>query len=178
MSPVSEHDHPGAEPRYCPSCGGQLRAKVVQERARPVCTRCNSVYWHDPKVAVAVLVPWADGVLLGRRAIDPGRGRWSFPAGYVDRGEVLEEAARREVQEETGLEVELTGLVGVYSTAGNPVVLVAYAGQPRGGTAAPGPEVSELGGFAPDRLPSMAFPHDDRILRDWLALRRAGGRAS
>lgn len=175
---MSEHDHAGGEPRYCPRCGGALRPECVQGRYRPVCRQCGSVYWHDPKVAVAVLIPWGDGVLLGRRAIDPGLGRWSFPAGYVDRGEVLEEAARREVQEETGLEVELTGLVGVYSAAGNPVILVAYAGQPHGGTATPGPEVSELGGFAPDRLPTMAFAHDRRILDDWLALRCGGGRAS
>ena len=120
---------------------------------------------------MAVVIPWEGGILLGRRAIDPGRGRWSFPSGYVDRGEVLEEAARREVSEEFGVDVRIAGLVGAYSTAGNPVVLLVYAGEIVGGTPGAGPEVDELRAFAPDALPEMAFAHDDRIVRDWLALR-------
>lgn len=173
----SEHTRVDGGARFCPRCGGRLEARIVQDRSRPVCAECESVFWIDPKVAVAVLIPWEGGVLLGRRAIDPGLGLWSFPSGYVDRGERLEEAARREVFEEAGLDVDISGLVGAYSTAGDPVILLVYAGQPRPelGVAAnprPGPEMSELAAFAVDRLPPMAFDHDDRILRDWLALRR------
>ena len=156
--------------RFCPSCGGALEERPVEGRSRPVCVECSSVLWHDPKVAVATLIPWRDGVLLGRRAIDPGAGRWSFPSGYVDRGEDVEEAARREVREETGLDVEIAGLVGVYSTAGNPVILIVYAAEVVGGEAHAGPEVSALDGFPVDRLPEMAFEHDDRIVRDWLVM--------
>ena len=143
---------------------------------RPACPACDLVVWSDPKVAVAVVIPWEGGILLGKRAIDPGRGRWSFPSGYVDRGEVLEEAARREVREEIGADVRLDGLVGAYSAAGNPVVLLVYAGEIVAGVPAAGPEVEELRAFPPDALPDMAFAHDDRIVRDWLAVqaRRAG----
>ena len=174
---ASDHGHVDAGASFCPRCGGRLEARIVQDRSRPVCVACDSVFWIDPKVAVAVLIPWHGGVLLGRRAIDPGMGLWSFPSGYVDRGEMLEAAARREVFEETGLDVDITGLVGAYSTAGHPVILVVYAGEPRLGAGAPpdprpGPEMSELTAFAVDRLPPMAFDHDDRILDDWLALRR------
>jgi 8-oxo-dGTP diphosphatase len=167
--PAGSHDHGQHEARYCPRCGGRLEPRLVEDRRRPVCVACDAVFWADPKVAVAVLIAWEGGVLLGKRAIDPGLGRWSFPSGYVDRGEVLEEAARREVLEETGLDVRITGLVGVYSSAGNPVILVAYAGELASGTLEPGPEVSELAPFPPDQLPTMAFAHDDRIVADWLA---------
>lgn len=172
------HDHVGHGPRFCPSCGGTLREEIVQDRARPVCAVCRSVFWIDPKVAVAVVIPWEGGVLLGRRAIEPGRGLWSFPSGYVDRGEVPEDAARREVREETGLDVEISGLVGVYATAGRPVILVVYVAEARSERLEPGPEVLELAAFSPDDFPTMAFDHDRRIVHDWAALRRRQARPS
>ncbi|MCC6179907.1 MAG: NTP transferase domain-containing protein [Chloroflexi bacterium] len=171
-TPRVEHGHSDPAERFCSRCGGVLAERPVEgERRRPACSACGTIVWADPKVAVATLISWDGGLLLGRRAIDPGRGRWSFPSGYVDRGEVLEEAARREVFEETGLDVEVSTLVGAYSTRGKPVILLAYAATVRHGTPTPGPEVLELAAFPPDRLPEMAFDHDDRIVADWLRLR-------
>jgi ADP-ribose pyrophosphatase YjhB (NUDIX family) len=107
--------------------------------------------------------------LLCKRAIEPGLGKWSFPAGFVDRGEELRAALRREVLEETGLEAELGRLVGVYSAPGNPVVLVVYAARATGSPRASA-EASELATFAPSELPELAFDHDRQIVADWLAL--------
>lgn len=161
------------EPRFCPTCGGALQPTQVEDRQRPVCAACGFVYYVDPKVAVAVIVPRGPGIVLGRRAIDPGLGAWSFPSGYVDRGEVVEEAAVREVREEIGLDVAIEGLVGLYSTAGEAVILVVYAARVLDGVLEPGPEMSELGIFPPDGLPPMAFSHDQRIIADWLRFRAA-----
>jgi ADP-ribose pyrophosphatase YjhB (NUDIX family) len=155
------------EPSYCPRCAGRLVVSDVEGRSRPVCDDCRFVYYIDPKVAVAVIVPFGDGIVLGRRAIDPGRGAWSFPSGYVDRGEVVEEAARREVQEEVGLQVAIDGLVGLYSTAGEPVILAVFAARVTGGELEVGPEMSEVAVYPPDELPPMAFSHDQRIVADW-----------
>jgi ADP-ribose pyrophosphatase YjhB (NUDIX family) len=116
-----------------------------------------------------VLVGRDGRLLLNRRAIEPGLGSWSFPSGYVNRGEQLEEAAAREVLEETGLEVEIEDLLGVYSERGNPVVLVVYTAARFAGEAAAGPEVSEVGWFTPDDLPPLAFPHDRAIINRWSA---------
>ncbi len=170
------HEKSHGEPRFCPACGAALERCTVEGKRRPVCTACGSVFWQDPKVAVAALIPWGENgsVLLGRRAIDPGKGRWSFPSGYVDRGEDVQQAARREVLEETGLHVDIGGLVGVYSAAGHPVVLIVYMARHVGGAACPGPEVSELAGFTLERLPDMAFQHDEKIIREWLAIQRRG----
>ena len=159
------------EPRFCPSCGGRLRPTEVEGHQRPVCEDCGFVYYLDPKVAVAVIVPYGDGIVLGRRSIDPGLGEWSFPSGYVDRGEVLEEAAIREVAEEIGLAVAIDGLVGLYSTAGEPVILAVFAGRSLHGEPFAGHEMSEIGIFPPDHLPRMAFSHDRRIIADWTSFR-------
>jgi ADP-ribose pyrophosphatase YjhB (NUDIX family) len=73
------------------------------------------VVYYDPKVAATCIVERQGKVLMIRRGIQPGMGLWSIPGGYVDRGEVVEEAAAREVTEETGLEVEVERLVGLFS---------------------------------------------------------------
>jgi 8-oxo-dGTP diphosphatase len=154
---------------YCPRCGSGLEARHQEDRDRPTCPSCGFIHYLDPKVAVAVILGDERGVLLGRRCIDPGSGLWSFPAGYVNRGEVLEEAAAREVLEELGIAIRLTGLVGAYSHRGEPVVLVVYAGDIEAGEPRPdGHEVSEVRRFPLDSLPDdMAFPHDRAVLSDW-----------
>jgi ADP-ribose pyrophosphatase YjhB (NUDIX family) len=121
-----------------------------------------------------VIIARSTGLLLNRRAIDPGKGRWSFPSGYVDLGESTASAAIREVKEETGFDVRLDGLVGVYSTSSRPVVFVVYAGEVIGGAPAPCDEVEEVGLFEADALPCLAFEHDHQIVRDWQGWRELG----
>ena len=161
---------------FCLQCGTPLVSRQQEDRERPTCPNCGFIHYLDPKVAVAVILGDESGVLLGKRCIEPGAGKWSFPAGYVNRGEILEEAAAREVLEELGLAVKLSGIVGVYSERGSPVVLVVYAGEIEAGEPIPdGHEVSEVRRFALDALPEgMAFPHDRRVLADWKRARRTG----
>jgi ADP-ribose pyrophosphatase YjhB (NUDIX family) len=157
-------------------CGTPLQARHHEDQERPTCPSCGFIHYLDPKVAVAVVLGDEHGVLLCRRCIDPGRGLWSFPAGYVNRGEVLEEAASREALEELGVAVKLSSLVGVYSERGEPVVLVVYAGEIVAGEPRPdGREVSEVRRFALDALPDdLAFPHDRQVLSDWMRAVRTG----
>ena len=79
----------------------------------------------------------------------------------------MEEAAAREVLEETGLEVEINGLVGLYSEAGKSSDCGRFSGVEKGGRLAPGSEALEVGFFAPDDLPPLAFPADSGILETW-----------
>ena len=144
-----------------------MSERSVSGAVRPVCNSCGAVVFFDPKLAVVVVVSHEENILMVKRDIEPMMGRWSFPSGYVDRGEVVEEAAVREVREETNVEVELDRLLGVYSSSGAPVVLVAFAASVRGGTAEAGDETQAVGWFPTDELPQLPFPHDDAIMRDW-----------
>src|SRR6185369_9977206 len=104
------------EYRYCPRCAGGLELRSVKpgDPHRLFCPGCDFIFYLDPKVAAGVLVEREGGLLLLRRGIEPGYGRWVFPGGFVDRGEHPEEAAVREAREEAGVQVALRGLVGVY----------------------------------------------------------------
>ena len=158
---------------YCPQCGEPLQEGFAFGKNRLVSPRCGYVHFEDPKVAVGVVVEIDGGIVLGQRGHEPQIGRWSFPSGYVDAGEVLEEAAVREVQEETGLEIRIDRLIGAYSRAGDRIVFIAYAGSVVGGELAAGEECLAVGVFPPDRLPDLAFPHDEAIIRAWADGRHA-----
>jgi len=157
--------------RFCPQCGAALRRRLAFGRRRPVCPQCGHVHFDDPKVAVGVLAERRGRLLLVRRNHEPHLGEWSFPSGYVDAGEALEEAAVRETKEETGLDVRLGELVGAYSTAGERVIFLAYAGRVSGGRIEVGGECQEVRFFDPDRLPPLAFAHDQAVLAAWRASR-------
>ena len=156
-----------AEDKFCPSCAAALEAKDVAGRQRPVCPQCGRVVYYDPKVAAASIIEREGKVLMVRRAIQPGYGLWSIPGGYVDRGEVVERAAAREVLEETGLKVEPGNLIDLLSETGNPVMVAVYAAREMGGALEAGPEALEVGFFDVDQLPELAFPRDREVLAKW-----------
>jgi ADP-ribose pyrophosphatase YjhB (NUDIX family) len=157
--------------RFCPQCAQPLEKRHIYGRLRPVCPRCGFIAFRDPKVAVGAVIAGAGGILLTRRAMDPGRGRWGLPAGYMEWDERAEDAAVREVREETGLEVRLERLVGVYSHPDRGVLLVIYAATLVGGTLRADPEECEaVGFFPPEHLPELAFPSTHDILADWRSL--------
>lgn len=157
-------------PLYCAGCGALTEEHAVEGRTRPVCTVCGRVAYLDPKLAVAVLVMREGMILLGKRG--PGTrepGKWSFPAGFVERGERVETAAAREAREETGLAVVIGDLIGLFSSEGEPVVLAVYAADTAEGEPIAGDDLTEVGWFALNALPELAFPRDRRILEAWLS---------
>ena len=156
-----------SQDRFCPSCATALVEREASGALRPVCPKCGRIIYYDPKVAATSVVERDGRVLLVRRGGEPGYGLWSMPGGYVDRGEVVEEAAKREMWEETGLRIEIAGLLGLFSEEGHPVIVAAYAGKEVGGTLAAGDETLEVGFFGLDGLPEMAFPRDRLILQRW-----------
>ncbi len=153
--------------KYCQRCGHALVEREFEGSPKPTCANCGFVVFLDPKVAVVVLLRMDDKLVLIKRGTVPHIGEWSFPGGYVDRGEPVEVAARREVREETGLDVELTGLVGLYSTEGDPVILAVYSGLVVGGTPKSGFDTQDVALFDLADLPKLAFDRDKQILSDW-----------
>jgi len=160
--------------RFCPCCGGTLERRLLKatEPERLVCAQCAFVFYLDPKIAVGTIITTSrDRIVLVRRAIDPGYGKWVFPGGYVDRGEPLTTAAIREAREECGLAVRLDGLVNIYSYAGRAPVIVVYAGTAIEGTPIPDEESLEAREFDPVEIPwdELAFRSTGDGLRDYLA---------
>jgi ADP-ribose pyrophosphatase YjhB (NUDIX family) len=151
-----------ADFRFCPQCGGALESKLLKagDPQRLVCTSCEFVFYLDPKLAVGTIIRDERGrVVLVRRAIEPGYGKWVFPGGYVDRGEEVRTAAVREAREETGLDVQLDHLVDIYSYAGRVPVIVVYAATMIGGCLGCDDEGLEARFFEPHEIPweELAF---------------------
>ncbi len=117
-------------------------------------------------------MPIDGGIVMVQRAVEPAIGKWSFPSGYVNRGERLERAVEREVLEECGLNVEVEHLVGLYSEDGNPIVLAVYQVRVTGGKLESADhETLDVRVFNVNELPELAFDHDRGILTDWLKTR-------
>jgi ADP-ribose pyrophosphatase YjhB (NUDIX family) len=155
---------------YCPCCGHTLEDQARFGRMRRVCPACGFVFFRDPKVAVGVLVEEGDRVLLVRRAVVPQLGLWALPAGYMEFDEEPQEAARREALEETGLNVELIGLLDVFPIT-NPNgrgVIIIYWGRRSDGTLRPGDDVSDARWFTAEDLPAdLAFESTVAALARW-----------
>lgn len=167
-----EHD----EPRYqfCPVCGGTLEPRLLKvgDPERLVCAGCRFVMYRDPKVAVGTIIRMDDRIVLVRRSIEPGRGRWVFPGGYVDRGEPIETAAVREAREECGLDVRLDQLINVYSYPNLAPVVIVFAATAVGGSLAVEPEEClEAALFEAAQIPwnDLAFLTTSEALRDYLS---------
>ena len=163
-------DYMQSQDKFCPSCATRLHLREVSGAERPICPQCQRVIYYDPKVAATSVIERSGQILLIRRGNQPGYGLWSMPGGYVDRGEVVEQAAIREVWEETGLKIEIEHLIGLFSEQGHPVMVAAFATREVGGLLAAGDEALEVGFFPINRLPEMAFPRDQLILARWQTL--------
>lgn len=132
---------------------------------------------ESPSLAVDAVISHGGGVVLIERGQPPFEGAWALPGGFVEVGETVEQACVREAREETGLEVELTGLVGVYSDPERDprghVVSVTFAAESVGGTLAGADDAARARVFGWDDLPELAFDHS-AILADHARMREAG----
>ncbi len=163
--------------QFCPYCGAELITQQDDTHTtRPTCPACGFVHYHDPKVAVVVFVQQDEAILLVRRGNAPEKGKWAFPAGYVDYGEDPQTAAIREVTEETGLAVVITCLIGVIGpdqdSGPNRAIVLMYAAQPTGGELHPGDDAVDARFFLPDALPvqtERAFLSTEVLIRRWQA---------
>jgi len=148
---------------FCPQCGGSLTGEGL-------CARCGETLVRRPTPAVAMAVVENGEVLLVKRRYAPMVGHWGLPAGYIEHDEDPARTARREVREETGLDVRPVRLLGAFPGGGQdgPVVLLVFTGAVEGGTLEAADDATEAGFFPLDRLPSpLAFgPH--RIVLDLL----------
>jgi ADP-ribose pyrophosphatase YjhB (NUDIX family) len=158
---------------FCPLCGGglELRSIKTNEPERLVCRVCGFVFYLDPKVAVGTIIrDERDHIVMVRRAIEPGYGRWVFPGGYVDRGEPVLAAAVREAREEAGIDIRIDYLLDVFSYPGRAPVIIVYVATMVGGCLTCDEESLEGRFFAPHEIPwdELAFPSTHEALARFL----------
>jgi ADP-ribose pyrophosphatase YjhB (NUDIX family) len=127
---------------------------------RDVCGTCGFVLYRNPKVVTGAVVMEAGRVLLCRRAIDPRRGYWTLPAGYMELGETVEEAARREAREEACADLAIERVLAVYTIPRIAQVQVMFLARLASGGIEAGPESLEVDWFGWDDIPwhDLAFP--------------------
>lgn len=166
------HVHSTEPPAFCGTCGQTLAPRDLpgDDRPRLVCAD-GHVTWRNPRIVVGAIPVRAGRVHLGRRAIEPGIGRWAYPGGFLELGESTAEGARRETEEETHLRVEVGRLVGVYARPHAGIVAIVYEADVVGGEPRPAAETSEVRAFEPDEIPwdELAFSTVESALRDWVA---------
>jgi ADP-ribose pyrophosphatase YjhB (NUDIX family) len=155
--------------RFCTQCGGPLTTRDVRRVPRRWCPACDHIHYADPKVAVGVAVFRDDRLLLVRRTMNPGRGRWSLPGGYLDIGEDPVVAAAREAEEEAGVRVDVRHVLDVFA---NPpqdggAVFVLYAAAWVAGEPTAGDDADAADFFARADLPPLAFRSTERAVANW-----------
>ncbi len=158
---------------YCSRCGAGLRLGPLpgEDRDRLACSACGFVAYVNPRLVVTTLpVNDAGDVLLLRRGIEPGRGLWAQPGGFMEIDETVQEGAIRETLEETGLLVEPGEIVGLYTRPEAAIVVIAFVARIVGGEPRPTPEALEVRAFRPESIPwpEIAFRTTEWALRDWV----------
>lgn len=140
-----------------------------EDRERLTCPDCGFIAYENPKIVVGSVVADGGRVLLCRRAIEPRRGFWTIPAGYMELGETVEEGARREAFEEARARITLDGMLAVYSIARIGQVQIMFRARLAEPGVEAGPESLEVGWFAWEEIPweELAFPSVHWVLRAW-----------
>ncbi len=162
-------------PAYCARCGTATVAQERGGRPRPTCPACGWVYYARPALGAAVAVELDSRLVLVQRRFEPYAGWWMLPAGFVEYGEFAEDTAAREAEEETGLQIALDGLLGLYFGAGDPrnvAHLAVYRAHALAGTLRAADDAADVRAFEPYAIPlEIAFEAQRQAIADWLAVR-------
>lgn len=162
--------------RYCPYCATALQVREIYRQERPVCPQCNFVHFTDPKVAVIGLVTNGGQVLLIQRAINPEKGKWALPGGFMDAGEMPEAALQRELLEEVHLPIRVTSLITVFPMVSHQTksqgIVLAYRAEAADLEAVElvcDDDACDAGWFSPREIPQdLAFESTHTLLSHWV----------
>jgi ADP-ribose pyrophosphatase YjhB (NUDIX family) len=158
---------------YCSHCGSKkLQHKIPEgdNRLRYVCRDCKTIHYQNPNVVVGCLPVYKEKILLAKRAIEPRKGLWNLPCGFLENEETVEEGALRETLEETGVEVQLKYLHTVYNLPHAQQVYLIFLAEMNNLNFHPTPESEEVRLFHPDEIPwkEMAFSSSAFAIKKYL----------
>ena len=163
---------------FCSHCGSRVISKIPAGDHLPrfVCTSCDTIHYKNPLLVLGCVPVWEDKILLCRRAIEPRRGFWTVPAGFMENGETMEAAAARECHEEALARVEIGSLLAVVNVTHAGQVHVMFRARLEAPEFAPGTESLEVGLYDESQIPwtDLAFPSGEFTLRVFFADRAKG----
>jgi ADP-ribose pyrophosphatase YjhB (NUDIX family) len=165
--------------KFCSNCGAsalEFRVPDGDTLPRYVCAQCGTIHYQNPKIVVGCLPEWEGGVLLCKRAIDPRKGLWTLPAGFLENGETLAAGALRETLEEAKARVVIDGLYTVISLPHISQVYVMFRCRLEDLGFGPGTESLEVALFREEEIPwdRLAFRTITRTLRNYFLDRKLG----
>ena len=158
---------------FCPYCGTRLTEKICEGSPRLFCEHCDEPIYENPiPASCLVVVDNMNRVLLVKRSVEPKKGFWCLPGGFMELGESPEKAALRELEEETGLLGRIEMLLGVSSNPSaqyHTVLMVGYLIRQYTGTLIAGDDADDAAYFHYDELPEIAFESHERFIRMYYA---------
>jgi ADP-ribose pyrophosphatase YjhB (NUDIX family) len=168
----------GSPISYCPKCGSSVRIEIPagDNKSRYVCASCATVLYENPKLVVGCVTECEGRILLCLRSIEPRKGFWTVPAGFMELGETLGEAALRETKEEACADVELGSMLAVVNVVQASQVHVFFRGTLPSPDFAAGDETADARLYAPDEIPwdDIAFSSGYIALKHYLRERETG----
>jgi ADP-ribose pyrophosphatase YjhB (NUDIX family) len=164
--------------KFCSACGHAVVAQIPEGDHLPrfVCPACEAIHYENPKIIAGCIPEWDGKILLCRRAIEPRRGFWTFPAGFMENGESVQDAAAREAQEEALADVEIGSLVAIINVIRAHQVHIMFRARLRNLDFGVGPESLEVALYEEHEIPwsEVAFLSVEFTLRRYLEDRKHG----
>jgi ADP-ribose pyrophosphatase YjhB (NUDIX family) len=164
--------------KFCSLCGGPVDFRIPPDdnRARHVCTSCGEVHYQNPKMIVGAIPEWQGKILLCRRAIEPRQGLWTLPAGFMENGETIAEAAARETLEEANAQVSVGDLYSLYNVPYINQVHLLFRARLLNLDFSPGAESLEVRLYSEEDIPwdTLAFRPVRFTLQHYFADRKTG----
>ena len=158
--------------KFCTQCGSKVEYKIPihDARVRAVCVECQYVHYENPNIIAGVLPVYKDEILLCKRSIEPKKGMWTIPSGFLELNETVEEGALREAKEEAGIDPQISHLYCMYNLPHIGQVYLLYLARLKQRKAACGDETSEIGFFRFDQIPwkEIAFSSVTFVLENYI----------
>jgi len=157
--------------KSCPLCAQGLQTTLLNGRIRLVCFACEFVHWDNPLPVTATIVPKENKIVLVKRKYPPFIDDWCLPGGFIEAHETPEDSAIREVEEETGLKIEIERILEASAPGkGINVIIIFYLAKPANGSLVAGDDASEVACFSQAKLPTnVAFPLHKQMIDKWFA---------
>ena len=157
-------------PKYCSQCSQELVLQRIDGRSRPVCQGCGQISYLNPIPSVATILFQDGRILLVKRNIEPGYGKWGLPGGFIERDESPNDAVIREVFEETGLICQPINVIdtsGSFETIYGSIIVICYLAEIISGTLRAGDDAEDVQFFELNSLPPMAFRNHTQFLEKY-----------